>query len=140
MMQVKRIIPDSATKKPKYKNKKVVVKNNKFDSKLESRIYLKILELQKEYDFIFRLQPRYRLVDKFVVDEKLVRPIDYIADFDIVINGKTYVIDVKGLETDVFKIKKKLFAKRYGKQIICVKSVKQFVEWFDDVRKKGEIK
>lgn len=138
MMQVKRLIPDSATKKPKYKNKKVVVKNNKFDSKLESRIYLKILELQKEYDFIFRLQPRYRLVDKFVVDGKLVRPIDYIADFDIVINGKTYVIDVKGLETDVFKIKKKLFAKRYGKQIICVKSIKQFVEWFDDVRKKGK--
>lgn len=120
---------------PKYKNKKVVVNNIKFDSKLESNIYLKLKELSKKHDVAFRLQPKFELEPKFKLDGKTIRSIDYTADFEISINDKTFILDAKGLETDVFKIKKKLFAKRYGKQIICVKSVKQFVEWFENVRK-----
>lgn len=119
----------------KYKNKKVEVYGHKFDSKLEKNIYLKLLELQKQHDFAFRLQPKYELESKFKLEGKCFRAIDYIADFEICINGKVYVIDAKGLETQVFQLKKKLFAKKYGKEIICVKSVKQFVEWFNGVAK-----
>lgn len=122
-------------KKPKYQNKKVIVKGIKFDSKLESNIYLKILELSKTYDFSYKLQPKYELMPKFRLDGECFRAIDYIADFEICINGKVYVLDAKGLKTPVFKLKEKLFANKYNKKIICITSVKKFVEWFNGVIK-----
>lgn len=118
---------------PKYKNKKVEVKGIKFDSKLESNIYLKILELAKTHDFSYKLQPKYELMPKFRLDGECFRAIDYVADFEICINGKVYVLDAKGLKTPVFKLKEKLFANKYNKKITCITSVKKFVEWFMEV-------
>lgn len=54
--------------------------------------------------------------------EKIVRILDktsklegieYIADFKYIENGKIIVEDVKGIQTDVFKLKHKLFEKKY---------------------------
>lgn len=118
----------------KYRNKKVEILGINFASKLESNIYLKILEYQKKYDFTFFLQPKYELESKFTISGKAFRSIDYIADFEIFINGKVHVVDAKGIETPVFALKKKMFAKKYGKEIVCVKSVKQFVKWFEEVK------
>ena len=45
------------------------------------------------------------------------RKIEYIADFQYIENGKTIVEDVKGIQTDVFKLKHKIFEKslsRFG--------------------------
>ena len=39
------------------------------------------------------------------------RKIEYIADFQYIENGKTIVEDVKGMQTDVFKLKHKIFEK-----------------------------
>lgn len=121
--------------KPKYRNRKVEVKGIKFDSKLEGHVYLKILELAKEHYFNFKLQPSYELVEKFKINGKTVRAITYRADFELKINNKVFTIDTKGFETDVFKLKKKLFAYRYGREVICIKSVKQFDIWFREVIK-----
>ena len=41
------------------------------------------------------------------------RKIEYIADFQYIENGKTIVEDVKGMQTDVFKLKHKIFEKVY---------------------------
>lgn len=110
-------------KQPKYNNRKVEIDGHKFDSKLEAQYY-EFLKHKKATGKIkdFSLQPRYTLQETFKRDGKTYRSITYIADFEVLHNdGSTQVIDVKGMMTDVFKIKAKLFTKLYGK-LYLVKS------------------
>ena len=85
-----------------------------FDSAKEAQRYieLKLLEKAKQISNL-ELQPRFLLQDSFRKNGKTYRKIEYIADFKYIENGKTIVEDVKGLQTDVFKIKHKLFEKKY---------------------------
>lgn len=98
----------------KYRNKKVIVEDYVFDSIQESRRYkeLKLL-LRAGQISNLELQPHFLLQDSFKKNGKTYRKIEYIADFKYIENGKTIVEDVKGLQTDVFKIKHKLFEKKY---------------------------
>lgn len=98
----------------KYKNKKVQVDMYVFDSIAESKRYkeLKLLEQAGEIQNL-ELQPHFLLQDSFKKNGKTYREIKYIADFKYIKNGKTIVEDVKGIQTDVFKIKHKLFEKIY---------------------------
>ena len=59
------------------------------------------------------LQPKFLLQDTFKKNGKTYRKIEYIADFQYIENGKTIVEDVKGMQTDVFKLKHKIFEKVY---------------------------
>lgn len=101
----------------KYNAKKTVVDGIKFDSKKEAERYkeLKALELVGKIDRL-ELQPRFLLQDGFRYEGKAIRKIEYVADF-LYRDLSTYelvVEDVKGVKTDVYKLKKKLFLKRYG--------------------------
>ena len=98
----------------KYKNKKIQVDMYVFDSIAESVRYkeLKLLERAGEITNL-ELQPKFLLQDSFKKNGKTYRKIEYIADFMYLQNGKTIVEDVKGIQTDVFKIKHKLFEKLY---------------------------
>ena len=98
----------------KYRNKKVIVEDYVFDSIQESIRYkeLKLL-LRAGQISNLELQPHFLLQDSFKKNGKTYRKIEYIADFKYIENGKTIVEDVKGLQTDVFKIKHKLFEKKY---------------------------
>ena len=98
----------------KYKNKKVIEDDYIFDSIQESRRYkeLKLLLRAGQIQDL-ELQPRFLLQEGFKKNGKTYRKIEYIADFQYNENGKTIVEDVKGLQTDVFKIKHKLFEKKY---------------------------
>ena len=100
----------------KYSNKKTLIDGHKFDSKKEANRYseLKMLECAGEIDDL-KLQPVFLLQDKFVDAEgNKQRKIEYIADFMYKDkNGRAIVEDVKGMETDVFKIKKKLFLYKF---------------------------
>ena len=56
------------------------------------------------------LQPIFRLQPKFKKNGATIREIKYVADFMYTDeNGKIVVEDVKGMKTDVYKIKKKMF-------------------------------
>lgn len=103
----------------KYKNKKVVVDNILFDSKKEANyyIYLKMLEdAGKIVDL--ELQKRFVLQQGFKLHGKTYRAITYVADFVYKDQeGQTHVVDTKGYRTEVYKIKKKLFMKKYGIEI-----------------------
>ena len=104
-------------KQNKYGNKKTVVDGIKFDSKLEAEYY-QLLKFKKAQGHIqdFKLQPRYTLQETLKRDGKTYRSITYVADFEVLHNdGSIQVIDVKGMMTDVFKIKAKMFTKLYGK-------------------------
>ena len=98
----------------KYKNKKTQVDMYVFDSAKEAKRYkeLKLLERAGEISNL-ELQPRFLLQESFRKNGRAYRKIEYIADFQYIENGKTIVEDVKGLQTDVFKIKHKLFEKIY---------------------------
>ena len=98
----------------KYRNKKIIVDDYIFDSIQESRRYkeLKLLLRTGQIQDL-ELQPHFLLQESFKKNGKTYRKIEYIADFKCIENGKTIVEDVKGLQTDVFKIKHKLFEKKY---------------------------
>lgn len=94
----------------KYHNKKVMVDDIKFDSKKEARRYneLKLLEKAGIIKNLQR-QVKYELQPSFKYNGKTIRAINYIADFVYEKNGELIVEDVKGIKTDVYKLKKKLF-------------------------------
>ena len=98
----------------KYKNKKVQIDMYVFDSARESQRYkeLKLLERAGEISNL-ELQPRFLLQDSFKKNGRTFRKIEYVADFKYIENGKTIVEDVKGMQTDVFKLKHKIFEKVY---------------------------
>ena len=98
----------------KYRNKKVIVDEKEFDSKREGNRYkeLKLLERAGEIKDL-ELQPRFLLQDSFKKNGRTFRKIEYVADFKYIENGKTIVEDVKGIQTDVFKLKHKIFEKVY---------------------------
>lgn len=102
----------------KYHAKKTCVDGIVFDSKREADRYL-VLKSMEEDGAIEDLhrQVRYELVPAFNVDGKHYRPVYYVADFVYVEDGKEVVEDVKGMRTDVYRLKSKLFARRYGKVI-----------------------
>lgn len=107
------------SRKNKYNNQKYLVNDIKFDSKKEAirYLYLKSLEDEGKISDLKRQVP-FIIQDSYIrTDGKLIRPIKYIADFTYtkVTNGKVenVVEDVKGVKTDVYKLKKKLVEKKY---------------------------
>ena len=102
----------------KYGAKKVEVDGIKFDSKKEANRY-QVLKLMEQAGAIqnLELQKRFELIPSFKVDGKTIRGITYKADFCYYENGQYVVEDVKGYRTEVYKLKAKLFAYRYGFQI-----------------------
>lgn len=101
----------------KYHNTKVIYNGIKFDSKKEAERYKELKLLEKvgvisdlELQSKFLLQPGY-------VNAKgeKIRPIYYVADFYYYDNElKKYVVeDTKGVKTDVYKLKKKMFEYQY---------------------------
>lgn len=107
----------------KYRNRKVEIDGITFDSKAEARYY-KELQLRKRAGDIqfFRLQPRYQVMPAFEKGGIKYRAIHYVADFEIHHNdGSIEVVDVKGMITEVAKIKFKLFHKRYPHKLTLVR-------------------
>ncbi|MFL0361421.1 DUF1064 domain-containing protein [Pseudobacillus sp. 179-B 2D1 NHS] len=86
-----------------------------FDSKAEARYYAHLKRLQANDQILFfRTQPRYLLQEAFTKNGVMHRKIEYVADFEVhKKDGSIEVIDIKGVETEAFKIKRKLFEFKY---------------------------
>lgn len=98
----------------KYKNKKVQIDMYVFDSIAESRRYKELALLEKAGEIEnLQLQPKFLLQESFKKNGKTYRKIEYIADFMYEEKGQVIIEDVKGKETEVFKLKHKLFEKKY---------------------------
>lgn len=104
----------------KYHAKKTTVDGITFDSRREADRYL-VLKSMEEDGAIedLRRQVRYELVPAFDVGDRHYRPVFYVADFVYLDKetDKEVIEDVKGMRTDVYRLKRKLFARRYGKVI-----------------------
>ena len=109
----------------KYRNEKIAIDGHKFDSNAEGQRYLdlKLLERAGEIKDL-RLQYKFILQEGYINrDGRKVLPITYIADFvyyDIK-RGCMVVEDVKGMLTDVYKLKRKMFEYKYGFPITEIK-------------------
>jgi hypothetical protein len=94
-----------------------------FASKAEMRRYDE-LQLLVKANVIKDLicQPKFELVPEFTLLGKIYAPMTYVGDFQYYNNEKKkrIVEDVKGVETDVFKMKEKLMAYRHHIQIVKV--------------------
>ena len=98
----------------KYYNQPTVIDGIKFDSKKEAYHYMELKLLQSAGIISnLELQPKFILQESFKKNGKTYREISYKADFKYIEKGQVIVEDVKGKETEVFKIKHKLFEYRY---------------------------
>lgn len=106
----------------KYNNRKVKLDGYTFDSQLEADYYAELKLREKANDILFfKIQPRYLLQEEFSKGGIKHRKIEYIADFEVHHNdGSIEVIDTKGVKTEVFRIKEKMFHKKYPHKLTVV--------------------
>jgi hypothetical protein len=96
----------------KYRNQPVVIDGHRFPSKKEGNRYLelKLLERAGEISHL-EIQPKFMLiVNGSAVKSEANRKLHYIGDFSYfdARSNKRIVEDVKGVKTDVYKLKKAL--------------------------------
>ncbi|MDP4163076.1 MAG: DUF1064 domain-containing protein, partial [Bacillota bacterium] len=118
-------------------SKKIELDGHVFYSKIEARYYqqLKWLEANKQILF-FRLQPRYLLQESFEKGEQKFKKIEYVGDFEIHhLDGSIETVDIKGAPpTEAFKIKRKLFEKRYPHKLSIIAYSKMDGGWIEYVK------
>lgn len=130
----------------KYNAKKVEVDGIKFDSKAESEFYLHLKELKESGEITdFMLQPKYELQPAFEKRGVKFRAIMYVADFLVYhTDGSEQVIDIKGMETADFKLKKKMFEYKFPQKLSLICKAPKYMaprQWVEldelkEIRKK----
>lgn len=114
-------VPEKQTKpKSKYNSKKISVDGITFDSQAEANYYcqLKILLKAGEIDGFCR-QARFVITE----GKNGEKGTEYVTDFIVFLPGGKYrIIDVKGVKTDVFKLKVKCLREKYPKLKIELES------------------
>lgn len=106
------------TGRSKYGALKTTIDGITFHSRAEANYYSRLKLLKRAGQITdFTLQPKYLIIEsyKHPVTGKKVQPTHYVADFFVTYpDGRTEVVDVKGMKTPEYKLKKKLFEKLYG--------------------------
>ena len=110
----------------KYNARKTTVCGHTFDSKREAEIYLDLLS-RKQHGEIVRsgFQPQYTLLEGFKDNTgKKQKPITYTADFFVTFaDGHSEVIEVKGVRTRDYLLRKKLFLYKMRDENIVFREV-----------------
>lgn len=103
----------------KYKNRKITVGGEVFDSEREYTRYRELLLLQRAGIISdLKRQMPFLLVPAQKINGKIVeRACSYVADFVYQENGKTVVEDTKGVRTKDYIIKRKLMLYVHGIRI-----------------------
>ncbi|MBQ0066830.1 MAG: DUF1064 domain-containing protein [Phascolarctobacterium sp.] len=102
----------------KYHSRKTTIDGITFDSRKEANYYCQLRMLLKGKVIKgFRRQVKFELQEGYTRNGEKVRPIYYVADFVVEYKDRVEVVDVKGMRTDVYKLKKKLLLKKYPEMI-----------------------
>jgi len=121
------ILPTQRKKANKYNARKTVMCGHTFDSKREAEVYLDLLS-RKQHGEILRigLQPSYTLLEGFRDNTgKKQRAITYTADFFVTYaDGHSEVVEVKGVRTRDYLLRKKLFLHMMRETDIIFREVK----------------
>lgn len=99
----------------KYRSIRTTIDGHTFPSRAEADRYCELRMLQQAGEISnLELQPKFILQEGFEYQGKKEKPITYVSDFRYKDKtGKEIVEDVKGLRTDVYKIKRKLLLAKY---------------------------
>ena len=123
---VMRLLRTQRKKPNKYNARKTTVCGRTFDSKREAEIYLDLLS-RKQHGEIVRIgfQPQYTLLEGFKDNTgKKQKPITYTADFFVTYaDGHSEVIEVKGVRTRDYLLRKKLFLYKMRDENIIFREV-----------------
>ncbi len=107
---------NKAEKRHKYGAQKIIVDGIQFDSKAEAARYVELSFMERAGE-IFELTTQC----PFLYTDNGRKIFKWVADFRY-FDGRKYVMeDVKGAETAVFRLKRKLIESRFGFQIQVVK-------------------
>lgn len=117
-------------KHQKYNNTKTEYDGIMFDSKKELRMYV-VLKRWREEGRIegLELQKTYELQPRFVINKngniRVNRPITYTPDFVFFDKeqNRVRVLDAKGMKTDTYLLKKKLFEWKFRKEGLYLENV-----------------
>lgn len=121
----------------KYGNTKVNMYGIQFDSKLELFTYQVFKDAGfdiKRCEKSFELLPAFTYIDGITGKKRSLSNMEYTGDFFIEWNGKTLVIECKGVKTEAYRMRKKLFLYHYAKkcgfveiksQAECLKVIEQ---------------
>ena len=103
----------------KYKNRKLTIDGEVFDSQKEARRYRELALLQRAGQISdLKRQVKYDLIPTQRIGGKVVeKPRAHIADFVYTENGETVVEDTKGFRTKDYIIKRKLMLHVHGIRI-----------------------
>ena len=103
----------------KYNSRKTKIDGITFDSKREANRYLELKLLQRAGKIKdLQLQVPYELTPAYTNKSgKKIRASRYYADFVYIENGEQVIEDVKGVKTDLYKLKKKILETKYGLEI-----------------------
>jgi len=102
----------------KYHNRKVTEDGYTFDSIAEYNRYRELKIMQNNGDIqSLVVHPSFLLQEPFDYNGKRINAIRYEADFSYIENGAVVVEDVKGVQTDVFRIKEKMFKKQIANHL-----------------------
>ncbi len=107
----------------KYNARKTTVYGIKFDSKAEAEYY-QYLQSQTYYQII-ELQPKV-----YLTDAKILYKPDFLLMDD---SDKLFFVDVKGMETPVFRIKKRLWKAYRSEELHIVKKKGKYFHTTDIV-------
>jgi len=114
---------EAEIRRHKYNAQRTEVDGITFDSKKEATEYqtLKLLDSVGAIADL-QLQPAFELQAAYVDNNgKKVKAIIYKADFAYTQEGRRIVVDVKGMQTPVFKLKSKLFRERFPELQLLIK-------------------
>jgi hypothetical protein len=133
--------PHSTAKRAnKFSARKTLVDGIEFDSDAESRRYLELVLLERageisnlELQPVFILQPSFKVKTTVLTPEgrtrtktRTIRAITYRADFRYTDStGQVVVEDVKGVETEAFRLKAKMTLYVHGVEVIKVKMARE---------------
>jgi len=114
--------------KSKMKNKTCLIDGHKFDSVMEGKYYCYLKrEIESGKILEIKLQPKIELQAAFDKNGEHHKPIMYYADFWVkYADGSEVYIDTKGMLTDVFSIKRKLFAFRYDTPLVVITASEKY--------------
>lgn len=110
MEKISRLMKPLYVKRPKYRNRSGMCSANHWHQSILEADECSCLFLQQKAKAIksYEIQKRF----DFVVNEKKITT--HLVDFYVTENnGKVYVIETKGMETELWRIKKKLFEALY---------------------------
>ena len=124
---VMRLLRAKGKKPNKYNARKTRICGRTFDSKREAEVYLELLA-DKQAGKVVRIafQPSYTLLEGFTDNTgKRQKPITYTADFFVTYaDGHAEVIEVKGVRTRDYMLRKKLFLHMMRETDIVFREVK----------------